>query len=333
MTDASAQNPAQNPAQTEIASFEELDKAALVQNGRRKVLFGLSTCLFFEDGHTEPPRQASLDVLAGYLEAHRDTVNCWYPIGGRGMRPMGDKDPIALYRAHAATAPPTQKSGGEIAAFARPKDSGEATHHLARTLWMDQWARWSNVVMTRPASGLSAGTAPDFVRQTLHWCSLLRPGHGTAGLSFIPDFGFGLSAQSTLAWPMIARHPGFDWPDVGTWCVRASKDPQRSIRTVGWLTILDDAFVERLGGRAALEAKLTADCLIHDWDGGILIQAGPMPRAGDVNAGDVPAPYRAVSQAVDPLIFASFKPKHGLFTPPKPLVEGVASAEWVRRFS
>lgn len=83
------------------------------------------------------------------------------------------------------------------------------------------------------------------------------------------------------AWQQSMRHPGID--------IHSPRARERfatlkdSIRTIGWLTLLDDAFVSELGGRKALAKELPQSVEVCDIDGGVLLRAGERPALGDVN--------------------------------------------------
>jgi hypothetical protein len=74
-----------------------------------------------------------------------------------------------------------------------------------------------------------------------------------------------------------------------------------SIKGVNWLTLLSSAFVARLDGKAALRAQLSEAIALHDLPAGLMIQAGPAPGLGDVNAGDRLPLYREVHRALTPV--------------------------------
>ncbi len=74
-----------------------------------------------------------------------------------------------------------------------------------------------------------------------------------------------------------------------------------SIKGVNWLTLLSPVLVERLGGKAALRAQLGEAVVLHDLATGLMIQAGPEPGLGDVNAGERLPFYREVHRALTPI--------------------------------
>ncbi len=74
-----------------------------------------------------------------------------------------------------------------------------------------------------------------------------------------------------------------------------------TIKGVNWLTLLGSSLLERMGGAAALRARLGETIHLHDVPGGLMIQAGPAPALGDVNAGQVLMPYREVHRVLTPV--------------------------------
>lgn len=317
----------------DLESLSELDEFTLrASTGRIGVRTGYATVFFFENGSEPSVRRRSLRMLDAHRAASEGRINHVQPPGAKTMRPLGPEETAsALFTQHADTLSPDDMGGANLAGYASARDSGNATQHLARTLWKDSWSRWSAVTLTGPIVPALADPGETVARciKTAEW---LKPGHGTAGHALIPDFGFGTAGHGALAWPTLARYPGFDWPDAGIWSVRVRADEARSIRTIGWLTVLDDEFVERLGGPRTLEANLDPEVAVHRYPGGVVLQAGPVPQIGDRKRGEIPVAYQKVWQATETLHFTAFKPNRGLFGVPSPLSPGDASRDWVRRF-
>jgi Type VI immunity for VRR-NUC len=94
------------------------------------------------------------------------------------------------------------------------------------------------------------------------------------------------------------RYRGMDiaWPSLERAAVLHD-----SVRSVGWLTVLCDAFVKRLGGATAVRT-LKAPVEVMDVPRGVLLKAGATPTVGDVNRGDELAAYRHVFRMLQPLI-------------------------------
>jgi hypothetical protein len=73
------------------------------------------------------------------------------------------------------------------------------------------------------------------------------------------------------------------------------------IKSVNWLTLINDDAVAKLGGLAALKRKLKAPVVVHSIPGGVIIQAGPAPSRGDVNKGETLPVYRQVARVLAPV--------------------------------
>jgi hypothetical protein len=78
------------------------------------------------------------------------------------------------------------------------------------------------------------------------------------------------------------------------------------IKGVNWLTFIDKARVDRLGGQAALASALDPAVGVLPLAGGLLFQAGEAPALGDQNRRDRLPLYRSVFKALEPLTPAAF---------------------------
>lgn len=74
-----------------------------------------------------------------------------------------------------------------------------------------------------------------------------------------------------------------------------------SIKGVGWLTLLDLAFVEQLGGIEAIQKKLPLGVNVQQLDHGVIIQAGNKPVLGDKNRQEDLSDLRAVNDLISPI--------------------------------
>ena len=76
---------------------------------------------------------------------------------------------------------------------------------------------------------------------------------------------------------------------------------QDGIKGVNWLTCLSDRWLDKLGGVAALRKSLSDDFILHEYPGGVVIQAGPAPEVGDVNYRVPTERYRTLSRLLKPV--------------------------------
>lgn len=101
------------------------------------------------------------------------------------------------------------------------------------------------------------------------------------------------------AYAKSMRHPGIDIPDAANDAIMVGFD---RIRGVGWLTMLDDAFVAKLGGLDALTKAVGPGVDVIPLGPGVMLRAGKAPQFGDVNAKDDLPAQRAVFAACKPLM-------------------------------
>lgn len=150
-------------------------------------------------------------------------------------------------------------------------------------------------------------------------------------------FSFGLGGYS-LGWNRVGelaheakkdiyvisrRYPGIDIPDIQG-DIRAIS---QGIKCVNWLTLLDDAYVERLGGMDRLRKALDQQVVCDRVTNGVVIQAGPRPEMGDVNRRETLPLYHNVGRAV-----AKVRAKEHLAFIPDPKDPGQATEKWLARF-
>ena len=100
------------------------------------------------------------------------------------------------------------------------------------------------------------------------------------------------------AYGQSMRHPGMDIAHTVNDAITMGES---SIRGIGWLTLLDDATAERVGGTDALVEKLGDEAVVLV-KGGVMLRADETPQFGDVNRKDDLPGYRAVYAALESLM-------------------------------
>jgi hypothetical protein len=105
---------------------------------------------------------------------------------------------------------------------------------------------------------------------------------------------------------------------------------RQGLKSVGWLTLVGNRWLATLGGVDALAAVLPAAITVHPLPSGVLIQAGPHPRLGDVNRTEDLGPYRAVGRVLAPLRSPAH-PRY-LFTDALENEDDGWTQQWLARF-
>jgi hypothetical protein len=132
------------------------------------------------------------------------------------------------------------------------------------------------------------------------------------------------------AYAMAMRYHGLSIAsDNATWPLR-----DIGVESVNWLTLVGNLPLEKLGGVAKLKGSLKRipNVEIIETRNGVIVKAGNEPRLGDVNRGEKLPEYRAVHQALLPVlepILSDFAP----LTLPDDLEESTDKTDrWLRRF-
>jgi hypothetical protein len=133
------------------------------------------------------------------------------------------------------------------------------------------------------------------------------------------------------AYGLAMRHQGVNIASHhATWPLHDEK----GVEAVNWLTLVGGTPLEKLGGAAALKRRFKPhrSIAVIEARHGVIIRAGDAPKLGDVNRREQLPEYRAVYQALKPVM-------DQVLTDFRPLSLGFAlsenadkTARWLRRF-
>jgi len=150
-----------------------------------------------------------------------------------------------------------------------------------------------------------SGSLPEVL---LDLCRALKPisGYGGIGVIESPDSVIS-SGYEPIVYGWAQRLPGLE-ADNPIWhaiaLTKGREGGRDGIKGGNWLTVLGDRYVVEMGGTDRLEADLRAlddRFLVHRYDGGVLIQAGPRPQLGDAERNLWPALYVKLAKYLKPL--------------------------------
>jgi hypothetical protein len=108
---------------------------------------------------------------------------------------------------------------------------------------------------------------------------------------------------------------------------------EHGIKGVNWLTVVGDPWLDRLGGADAVEAGLASldgRFIVHRFEGGVLIQAGPQPELGDAKHDRWPELYVKLAKYLKPIRITEHAPFH--HAGPGSRFDLERSEAWLRRF-
>ena len=160
------------------------------------------------------------------------------------------------------------------------------------------------------------------------WCKILKPFCGYAGIGAIQSVdSWEKDRTARQVYPIAMRFPGVEIENAAT----ISRNLDSHIKSVNWLTALSDAVLAPIGGREALLAQLDENFRIMEYEGGVLIQAGPAAQLGDINRQQIPPYYRRLAQLVRPLRM-QFAEGHSFIKPTDGGGGTDATNQWLARF-
>jgi hypothetical protein len=262
--------------------------------GRPLLDFAFYVTLFFENGHLPERRRAAYELLEDYWRRAGDRVRWTTNVRTFEWEPVSAQNAPAAWLAQQPEEPWKWNvcyHGGD--AF----DVASAVRFDALGIPYPE-RQLSYVDAMLPATWFAEHPEDDPVALVLRWAAALRPLHGTAGLAIATPLDSkrqGAVARRVRA--VAERLPGLEVD----YALSHSLYLQRGIKSANWLTCLDDALLDRLGGADALRAALPAGLRLLGYPGGAVLQAGSQPLAADEERGGSLEPYRQAARLLRPV--------------------------------
>ncbi|MGD8914014.1 MAG: DUF3396 domain-containing protein [Candidatus Thiodiazotropha sp.] len=299
------------------------------QNGYILAKFGLGYELFVKPRDRMELRKEMLEAERKYYETFKDKLtHLLLPEQRRAPKIKGD--PFErFYREHEKT----PASNGFSARLFIEHNSPELPSEPPKYLIGFLVSRADENELSYIHANMPVGDSQNghnfncLLEHVLHSSKLLKPVHGVAGFSLI--FQPGLEQNAKHAYSSMKRHPGLEFIDSLSFSLEVKSQFNR-IKGVNWLTVLGNEVLEELGGIESARATLEPDCTLHEYDGGIVIQAGPVPQLGDAYHNLIPQRYRKVALFTQPVRFEDYR--SSLFRVFPPLDGPTEAVSWVRRF-
>jgi hypothetical protein len=171
-----------------------------------------------------------------------------------------------------------------------------------------------------------------FQKLFVDFCKLLKAVHGHAGFALNLSLPRREPNEPTEAF-MVAKMAGLDAGSshlIGGWVKRGVEN---KIVNVGWLTAINSAMVENVGGLFTLRSELPAMWFAkYDYGHGIVIQAGPEPEIAPVELDPKPAIYVLPAMALKDIRLFDTDDLHYGSKDGEPRLTGLAASEWLTRF-
>ena len=178
------------------------------------------------------------------------------------------------------------------------------------------------------------GMVPDVL---LEICRKLKPVSGYGGIGIIESQNTSISSEyAPVVYSWSQRLPGLeaDYPiEHAIWLGEGREDGRGGIKGVNWLTVISDRWLAELGGADVVAGRVTAldpRFIIHRFDGGLMIQAGPRPTLGDAERGVWPELYVKLAKYLKPIRITQTCPFQ--YGGPGERFDRERSEAWLRRF-
>lgn len=321
-----------------LRTMSDLDDVRILSSqGCETARIVFKLVLFFEGGNNLEGQMKALTALADLAEdvvPHLTFMQC----AGDAARPelfnlMGfrEQSEQAIRQLHAAGLSDTGIDLGLFGAEFRPHDNVGVTPFGGSVIAGGGLEGTADISVLEFSTTLIWDARNMFrrhVERARKAASTLGASFGMAGFSLQYDRIYGTTAGT---YPYLARFPGLHCGLDDRFAAEQSVRRPRANRyfSLNWLTFLNDDLLAELGPAQQLQQQLGDGIPISNFDGGIIIQAGPHPKLGDVIHEFALHDYCAVNAAIRDLRFEGYVVP--VLDAPKPLDPLEATLEWVRR--
>lgn len=315
-------------------TLDDLDAIRIVKEHKPNcvaVRLGLICTFYLKDPHNIEVRRRLAQCGDEYQALFGDYLKLYRNPDGEGRSKKYPKGGVPLVK-YLALHPSAEK------AFAPDFTGGESIDDASAysleifassTVYSPKGNKPAQFAATLPFGWLKDKDGQKAFQHLVHgWCQILKPHHGYAGLGIIQGVEMMEKIRTSyLAYPLAKRFPGLEIDNPSIVAMHIGD----GIKGVNWLTAVDEGCLTRLGGRAAVLAQLDENFPLYEYEGGVLIQAGPTPQLGDVNRQHFPRYYQHLARILAPLRMR-FPAGHPMIQPANGEDSTEASNQWLARF-
>lgn len=265
------------------------------KDGRAEVRIGLLATMFIAEAWTRPVREAVTDAAEAYIRQFRSHLR-WTKDLSSYIHPI-DSGKVLSPREWL----PQHEDGKEWQIGFHGGESDEEASEFQVTALGPSNVRKQGLGYFQfylPLTWFAEHPETTFHDFVLSFAKRLRPLSGYAGIGVLESIDFDARQASGETVRQIAeRFPGLEVED----CIGHTIYAEKGIKGVNWLTLLGDRWVQEIGGLDYLRIRLGDDFKIAQYDGGLMIQAGPKPQIGDVTTGRWPQHYVTLTKVLKPI--------------------------------
>ena len=315
----------------------EMPGALLMKYGPENYV-GATICvratLYFKGSYRPEVREALCQCFDAYEAVAKDHLKWLW----RDEPPSGP-DKFAYVKAPSLRS--MAKAMDEDDHFGFSFTGGEKPHDASPWLFSTFGLRaWQARLGTRGMDTLTFSVPKEVVEQNptlfqklfVDFCGLLKVAHGHGGFALNLSLPRDEPNQPTEA-VMVSKMAGLDAGAAYLIAGWPGKDVENHIVNVSWLTAINGAMVEKVGGLFTLRSELPAMWFAkYDYGDGIVIQAGPEPEIAPVELDSKPAIYVLPAMVLKDVRLADTADLHFGSKDGEPRLTGLAAKEWFARF-
>jgi hypothetical protein len=287
----------------------------------------ISGTLFFEHAHLPTVREAISTCFDEYIRLVEPRLTWLFregPPEGPGTQPVAKAKPL---KAMLAKMDRDDAVSIHYTSGIKAQDAGPWEFQVVGIpAWRARMGDWGMCGLRFSVPLLFIEEHPGAFQGLFVDCARrLRAMHGYAGHSLVLS-ALRYDENQAFETFLTSKLRGFDAGNL----VASAANAHLGIKTVSWLTAINHAYAEKVGGEDAIRSELPMDWFrLLDYEAGIVIQAGAQPEAAPA---DAPLPARLVLPAM--LLLPIRMPKvrlHYASADSEPRLIGQAAAHWLTR--
>lgn len=290
----------------------------------------LTGTLFFKDAHTPAVRAAICACFKEYEAIAKEHLTWLWreePADGKDCLPYRDAKPMPEMMSKLTE--DSAVSFGYISGKQKV-DAGPWEFQAAGIRgWRAKMGTWGLSVIRFSMPLLYVEEHPlAFQAMFVKFADLLKAVHGYGGNGLVLSLVRASDNEATEA--VIAEN--YNGYDIGG-PVKARKGAGTGIKTVSWLTAINNELLEKVGGLSVVRSELPRDWFaLYPYSDGIVIQAGPYAETASVDEDPQPACYVLPNMLLKEVRCKELFDLHGGSAFGEPRIRGAAADKWFARF-
>ncbi len=290
--------------------------------------------LYFKGSHTPEVREALCKCFDAYQAVAKDHLAWLWR-----EEPSDGPDKYAYAKAPSMRAMVKKMDEEDRFSFAyvggeKPHDASPWLFHASGLrAWQAKlgWKGLDTLLFSFPREVVEKNPTL-FQKLFVDFARLLKIEHGHGGFALNLSLTRREPNEPTEAF-MASKMAGLDAGSmglIGSWHEEGIDD---HIVNVGWLTAINKAMLDKVGGLDRLRSELPADWFAkYDYGNGLVIQAGPEPEIAPTELDAKPAIYVLPAMALKDVRLQDNDDLHFGSKDGEPRLTGLTAKQWLRRF-